>query len=147
MRGSLLGRRVIRRHAFRMIMPAQANASAHARVARYGAFERAASHSRTPAVMTLISLVIPLTPDLALQRKPTVGDGDFDPFGGNRGVRDQFLQRGTAHLVVLPAIPGVNPELVLDGHHALHGARDLHGRPTLTAASNAASQRYCAMSL
>jgi hypothetical protein len=55
-----------------------------------------------------VVLVLMLGP--SLEGQPTVGDGDVNPVGGHRIVRHQRLQSRTADLVVLPPIPGVDPE-------------------------------------
>jgi diacylglycerol kinase (ATP) len=92
-------------------------------------------------------VILVLVLDLSLEGQPTVGDSDVNPVGRHRVVRHQRLQRRTADLVVLPAIPGVNPELVLDGADARHGARDLDDRSTLVKGADAAAQCHRAIPL
>jgi hypothetical protein len=85
--------------------------------------------------------------DLSLEGQPAVGNGDVNPRRGHGVARHQRLQRRTADLVVPPAIPGVEPEVVLDGEDARHGAREIGDRSTLVKASDAAAQCHRAMPL
>ena len=116
-----------------------------------------------PAVITSILFVMPPTPrepanglerrvalvlvgDHPGQRQPAVSDADVDALVGRDRAEMSACSAAPRDLVVRPAIPRIDPQLVLDRTDFRYRLRGLDRRPELRDAVDGAAQRHGARS-
>ena len=112
-----------------------------------------------PAVMTLISFVMPPTPvsretaanaasfsswclTLPLRVQPAARHVDVDVIGRNVFARDQRLQRTASDLAIAPAIARIKREFVVEPTHAACRSRDLGSGAKLVQTADGAAEGH-----